>query len=108
MIKFYNIEGEAIEDLTTETVITGIMIRLEYQNKVYDQAYIAVRGENTHDGLINVDDFDVMINQVLGKLKYDSNHLLYKTMDTEENDEIIVDDIDRLDQYILGKIKTLN
>jgi len=29
-------------------------------------------------------------------------------MDTEENDEINVDDIDRLDQYILGKIKTLN
>lgn len=108
LIKFYNIEGEAIEDLTAETVTTGITIRLEYQSKIYDQAYIAVRGENTHDGLINVDDFDIMINQVLGKLKYDSNHLLYKTMDTEENDEINVDDIDRLDQYILGKIKTLN
>lgn len=108
LIKFYNIEGEAIEDLTVTPVTTGIIIRLEYQDRIYDQAYIAVRGENTQDGLINVDDFDVMINQVLGKLKYDSNHLLYKTMDTEENDEINVDDIDRLDQYILGKIKTLN
>ena len=29
-------------------------------------------------------------------------------MDAEENDEINVDDIDRLDKYILGKIKTLN
>ena len=96
-IKFYDIDGDKIEKIEEVSVATGLIIRLEYNNKVYDEAYIAVRGENTQDAAINVDDFDIMINQVLGKLKC-----------TTDNDEINVDDIDRLDQYILGKIKTLN
>lgn len=108
LIKFYDIDGNKIEKIEEVSVATGFIIRLEYNNKVYDEAYIAVRGENTQDAAINVDDFDIMINQVLGKLKYTTDHLIYKTMDAEENDEINVDDIDRLDQYILGKIKTLN
>ena len=107
LIKFYDIDGDKIEKIEEVSVATGFIIRLEYNNKVYDEAYIAVRGENTQDAAINVDDFDIMINQVLGKLKYTTDHLIYKTMDAEENDEINVDDIDRLDQYILGKIKTL-
>jgi len=108
LIKFYDINGARIEKQEEVSVATGLVVRLEYNSKVYDEAYIAVRGENTQDAAINVDDFDIMINQVLGKLKYTKDHLLYKTMDAEENDEINVDDIDRLDQYILGKIKTLN
>lgn len=108
LIQFYDIDGQKIEKPEEVSVATGLIVRLEYNSKIYDEAYIAVRGENTQDAAINVDDFDIMINQVLGKLKYTADHLIYKTMDTAENDDINVDDIDRLDQYILGKIKTLN
>ncbi len=108
LIKFYDIEGQKIEDLTETPVATGIVIRLEYNDKVYDEAYMAVRGENTQDGMIDIDDLDLTKKQILGKVNHEPDSLIYKVTDIDENEDVDIDDFTNILGHILGKIKSLN
>ena len=105
---FYDKDGNPITDLENQVVSTGMMVTLEYKTNVYDRAYIAVRGENTLDGRIDVDDLDLLDRQILGLSKYPNDSLIFKVSDVVESEKIDVDDSDKVEQYILGKIKTLN
>ena len=112
LIKIYDIDNNEITDLET-VVTTGQKITLEFNEKVYDQAYMAVRGELNSDGKISVTDYNISVEHVLGKTslepwkyKFDAANL-----DEEENiseRKINVTDSLRLRSYILGKIDTLN
>lgn len=108
LIHFYDKDGNPITDLENQVVSTGMMVTLEYKTNVYDRAYIAVRGENTLDGRIDVDDLDLLDRQILGLSKYPNDSLIFKVSDVVETEKIDVDDSDKVEQYILGKIKTLN
>ncbi len=108
LIHFYDIEGNEITDLEATPVSTSIIVKLEYNGKVYDTAYIAVRGETTFDQYIDVDDLNLVIKQILGKETYNNDHIIFKTSDIEETDEVDVDDFSKLKKYILGKITSLN
>ena len=108
LIKFYNSQNEEITSLEDTTIATGQIIKLEYNDKIYDQVYIIVRGDNTSDGLIDVDDLSLLVKQVLGKEKYSTDTAIFKSSDVEETDEIDVDDSTKLTRYILGKLKLMN
>ena len=108
LIKFYDREGKEIEDLLNTPVKTGQVIKLEYNKKVYDSVYMVVRGDNTSDGLIDVDDYNLLVKQVLGKEKYGSGTLIFRASDVVETDELDVDDTTKVTKFILGKDKTMN
>ncbi len=53
-INIYDNEGNLLTD--EDIVKTGLIIKLEYNEKVYDEAIMVVRGDVDGDGVVNVTD----------------------------------------------------
>ena len=112
LIKIYDIDNNEITDLET-VVTTGQKITLEFNGKVYDQAYMAVRGELNSDGKISVTDYNISVEHVLGKTSLEPWKYKFDAANLDEEEDISerkinVTDSLRLRSYILGKIDTLN
>ena len=106
LIKFYDNDANQITDLENTRVTTGQLITLEYNNQIYDQAWIVVRGDSSCDSNINVTDYNILVEQVLGKRNLEG--YLFSSVDLEEDKTIDVTDSIKLTNYILGKIDSLN
>ena len=108
LIKFYDINNQLIENIEEVTVATGQIVKLEYNGKVYDEAYIVVRGDDFFDGVIDINDLTLLVDQVLGKEKFSIDTTTFKATDVDETDEIDINDTTKLLEFILGKLKKLN
>ena len=106
LIKFYDMNVNPITDLENTKVSTGQLITLEYNGKVYDQAWIVVRGDDNGDSTINVTDYNITVEQILGKRELTG--YFFSATDLIEDKIINVSDSVKLKNYILGKIESLN
>ena len=105
MINIYDKEGNLIQD-KTQVVKTGLIVKLELEGKVYDEAIIIVRGDINEDGIIDVSDKVSLVNHIL--LKEEITDYRIYACDLELDDMIDVSDKVKLVNYILKKISTLN
>ena len=103
-IKIYDKEENEVDD---ESIVkTGLIIKLEYNDKTYDEAIMIVKGDLNEDGIVDVSDKVVLQNHVLGKQVITDYR---KYAEDVEIDEIIdVTDNVKLGNYILGKINSFN
>ena len=108
LLKIYDHQNQEITDLDNSMVTTGYRIDLIVKDKVYDSVYIVVRGDNTKDGIIDADDSALTSRQVLSKLKYDADTLVFQATDVIETQVVDSDDYTKIGRYVLGKDKTLN
>ena len=108
MIHFYSIDGIEFTNLLDEKVKTGEIVKLEYQGKVYDQLYIAVRGEINGDGEINVKDYNTAVKHILKKEILEHYWFSVANVDDEASGIINVKDSNKIQNKILGKIGSLN
>ena len=81
-------------------------VKLEYNEKEYDEGIIIVKGDITCDGIVDVSDKVLIQSHILGKEEI----LDYRkyAADTEEDDLLDVSDNVKISSYILGKISTFN
>ena len=108
MLHFYSMDGIEFTDLENEKVKTGELIKLEYEGKVYDQLYIAVRGEVTGDGEINVKDYNETAKHILKQIILENYWFSVANVDDEESGIMNVKDSNKIQNKILGKINSLN
>ena len=106
LIRFYDNDANQIMDLENTRVATGQLITLEYNNQIYDQAWIVLRGDSSCDSNINVTDYTILVEQVLGKKNLEG--YLFPSVDVEEDQVVDVTDSIKLTNYILGKLDSLN
>ena len=108
MLHFYSMDGIEFTDLENEKVKTGELIKLEYEGKVYDQLYIAVRGEVTGDGEINVKDYNETAKHILKQIILENYWFSVANVDDEKSGIMNVKDSNKIQNKILGKINSLN
>ena len=106
LLKFYDISANQITDLDNTYVATGQIITLEFDNRIYDQAWIVLRGDNTEDGDIDVADMNKLKLNLSGKLSLDG--YIHNASDMAEDGDIDVADMNKLKLYLSGKLKSLN
>ena len=85
-IKIYDENGVEVSD--DEIVKTGLVIKLEYNGLVLDEASMVVRGDVDGDGFVNVSDYISVLNHALA---------------LEE-----IDDYIKIMDYALGNIDSIN
>ena len=104
-IKIYDTLGNLLED--DEIVKTGLVIKLEYNNKVYDEAIMVVRGDVDGDGYVNVTDYMMVLNHSL-ELTEIEDPIKFLAADVEEDELINVTDYIKIMDYSLENLDTLN
>jgi len=105
MINIYDKEGNLIQD-KTQVVKTGLIVKLEINNIVYDEVIMIVRGDLNGDGIIDVSDKVALVNSIL-LIEEITDYRIY-ACDLELDGMIDVSDKVKLVNYILKKISTLN
>ncbi len=108
LIHFYHADDTEITDLETAQVKTGDYITIEFKDNVYDQVYIAVRGDVNGDGEVNVKDYNADVNHTLKKEILEHFWFSAGNVEEEEEDIINVKDSNKIQNKILKKIITLN
>ena len=104
-LNIYDSTGNKITDYT-QVVATGLVVKLEVQDKVYDEATIVLRGDINGDGMITGIDQTMVKNIVLEKIE--RTYVLDKASDVTFDDLITGTDITKIKNYILEKITSLN
>ena len=89
MVKVYTKEGELVEDYT-EIIKTGMKVKLEYGNVVYDEVKVIVLGDIDENGLINVTDQTILQNHIVG-ISIIDDYRVY-AMDLSLDDKVNVTD----------------
>ena len=89
MIKVYTKEGILVEDYT-EIIKTGMKVKLEYGNVVYDEVKVIVLGDIDENGLINVTDQTILQNHIVG-ISIIDDYRVY-AMDLSLDDKVNVTD----------------
>lgn len=108
LIHFYYADGTEITDLDGEQIRTGAYITIEFKDKVYDQVYIAVRGDVNGDGEINIKDYNKAVNHTLKKEILEHYWFVVANVDEEDAGIINVKDSNKIQNKILKKITSLN
>ena len=103
-IKIYTSEGEEVTD--DDIIKTGLVIKLEYNDRVLDEAIIILRGDIDGDGLIDVTDEAYLMDHILEIALIDD----YKFYAADFNDDHLIDVTDEsyLMDYILEIRDSLN
>ena len=104
VINIYDEEGELVSD--TDIVRTGLIIKLENNEVVYDEAILIVRGDIDKDGIVDVTDESILTDHIL-EIEPITGAGLYAA-DIEEDDILDVSDDSTLTDYILKIIDSLN
>ena len=104
-INVYDKEGNKITDLT-QVVNTGLKIKLETEEKVYDEVIVIVRGDINEDGIINISDKLALVNHIVAKEEI-SDYRIY-ACELEQDGIINISDKLKLVEYIVQKITSLN
>ena len=89
MLKVYDKEDNLVEDYT-EIIKTGMKVKLEYGNVVYDEVKVIVLGDIDENGLINVTDQTIIQNHIVG-ISIIDDYRIY-AMDLSLDDKINVTD----------------
>lgn len=104
-IKLYDKEGNSLTNME-DIVKTGLIVKLEIENKEYDSAILIVRGDINEDGVIDVSDKVKLVNHIL--LKDELKDYRIYACDLVVDDIVDVSDKVKLVNYILKKITSLN
>ena len=104
-IKIYDTLGNLLSD--DDIVKTGLIIKLEYNDKVYDEAIMVVRGDVDGDGYVNVTDYMMVLNHSL-ELTEIEDSIRFLAADVEEDELINVTDYIKIMDYSLENLDTLN
>ena len=108
LIHFYLVDGTELTDVSNEKVKTGYIVKLEHNRKVYDELYIAVRGDVNGDGEINVKDYNEVVNHTLKKKLLENYFFAVSNVDDEVGGIINVKDSNKIQNKVLKKISSLN
>lgn len=103
-IKIYDSEDNELSE--DDIVKTGLIIKLEINGIVHDEATIIIRGDINEDGLVNVIDKSLLSEHIL-RLNNIEGYRTYAA-DIDSNDSINVVDKSKLSEYILRLINSLN
>lgn len=103
IIKIYN-EDVELED--TEVVKTGEIVKIEVDGEKLDEAIIILKGDINCDGRIDITDKTILKKHILNQEEITD----YKKYAGDIVDDNIIDklDLEKLENYILGKLTTLN
>ena len=103
-IKIYDLDNNELLD--DEVVKTGLIIKLEINGTVYDEAIMIVRGDIDGDGIIAVSDEAMLTDHILSISVIDDYR--FYAADIEEDELLDVVDDSLITDYILGIIDSLN
>lgn len=103
IIKIYN-EDVELED--TEVVKTGEIVKIEVDGEKLDEAIIILKGDINCDGRIDITDKTILKKHILNQEEITD----YKKYAGDIVSDNIIDklDLEKLENYILGKLTTLN
>ena len=104
-INIYDLDGNIVED--DEIVKTGLIIKLEYNDKTYDEATMVVRGDVDGDGYVNVTDYITVLNHAL-EVDDIVDYAKFAAADVEEDEMINVTDYIKIMDYSLENLDSLN
>ena len=104
-LKVYDKNGIELTD-SSQLVGTGMVLKLEYGETVYDQLVVVVMGDVNGDGIVNVLDEGDIMNSILKIVTFDD----YQSLAANINHDEVVNVLDQgyITNYILKKISTLN
>ena len=103
-INIYDEYGNKLSE--TDEVRTGLVIKLENNNVVYDEAILIVRGDVDGDGIIDVTDESMVLEDILGIAPIEGYGRY--AADVEEDDLLDVSDDSNILDYILKLLSNLN
>ncbi len=103
-IKIYDLDNNELLD--DDIVKTGLIIKLEINGTVYDEAIMIVRGDIDGDGIISVSDEAMLTDHILSISVIDDYR--FYAADIEEDELLDVVDDSLITDYILGIIDSLN
>ena len=104
-IKMYNEDGSEITDSKT-FIMTGGIIKLEINGKVYDELRVIVRGDITKDGKVNITDKTKLTNFIIKTTTLDVYEQL--AADVTKDGKVNITDKTKLTNFIIKVIKDLN
>ena len=104
-LHIYDSEGNELDD--DSTVKTGLVIKLEIDGTVHDEAYIVIRGDVNKDGFVNMADYMLMQNHYL-EMEEITEYVSYAAADVAEDEIINMQDTMKLLNYYTEQIDTLN
>ena len=103
-IKIYDLDNNELLD--DEVVKTGLIIKLEINGTVYDEAIMIVRGDIDGDGLVDVADEAVLTDHILRITPIDDYR--FYAADVDEDSILDVADDSKLTDFILRILDSLN
>ena len=104
-IKIYDDSGNEV--LEEDIVKTGLVIKLEYNGLVLDEASMVVRGDVDGDGFVNVTDYIAVLNHALVLEEID-DYIKFAAGDVEEDEILNVTDYIKIMDYALKNIDSIN
>ena len=104
-VKIYDIEGNELDD--DVIVMTGQVIKLEYNGIVVDEAILVLRGDVNGDGIVNVSDYLKVLNHSSEKEELQT-YIEFVAADVAEDEILNVSDYLKIKNYAAEKLDTLN
>lgn len=105
LLHVFDQAGNEIVDLS-QLVATKMSIKLIYNNVVYDELIIVVKGDLNGDGIVDLIDDSLLFNKVL----YDEEleDIILVAADINEDNKVDLLDSSSLYNYVLGILESLN
>lgn len=104
-LKVYDSSGTLIED-ETQLVGTGMTLKLEVSGKVYDEVVVIVRGDANGDGNVDLLDYAVTRNLILGDTEENWTNTFCLDLNRDQTVDLL--DYALMRNYILGDAERLN
>ena len=105
LVKIYDSEGNELDD--DEDIRTGLVIKLEYNGIVADEAILVLRGDVDGDGVVNLVDYMAVINHYVESAEI-TEYPFFLAADVDEDETINMADAIKLLNYYTENIDTLN
>ncbi|MBR1416804.1 MAG: dockerin type I repeat-containing protein, partial [Bacilli bacterium] len=103
-LNIYDKDGNKITDLST-SVATGMTIKLEVDDTLYDELKIVVRGDLNGDGMVTMTDYSKLKSILLGEIP---TFELFLASDVTKDELVTMPDYTLLKSYLLKSIDSLN
>ncbi len=104
-IKIYDLDNNELTD--DDIVMTGLIIKLEINGVVHDEATMVVRGDVDGDGIINVSDLLGLINHIRENTLI-TEYPKFAAANVDEDEILNVSDQLKLNNYLRENIDSLN
>lgn len=104
MLKVYDLNGDEIDE--SARIGTGFLVKLVYEEEVWDELSIVVRGDLDGNGLITMPDFSIMKNYInkVSTLGF----LTMKAADLNKDEKVTMPDFSIMKNYINKAISSVN